>query len=166
MTAPKHDNRKAALAQIHIGKKQLGLDDDLYRQMLENRTGKRSCADMSLAELYQVIQMLENAGFKKHRGRTAGDASSRRGYYSPKAQGKIIDVMRAVWIEMHQKGIVRDGSELALTHWAKRASANRNGGVGVDSLDWLERDWRLAGQVLEDLKQWRKRALKEQARGN
>ena len=183
----KRDNRKTALAQIHIAKKQLGLDDDTYREMLVNITGKRSCSGMAIGELYQVIQALEKAGFKR-RGKPSGqigkdfarigkdDAASgksvgaqpsaRNNYYSPKSQGKIIDVMRAVWIEMHRKGIVRDGSELALTHWAKRASAKRNGGVGVDSLDWLEQDWRLASKVLEDLKQWRKRALKEQACGN
>ncbi|MFN3881912.1 MAG: gp16 family protein [Nitrincola lacisaponensis] len=150
----KRDNRKAALAQIHIAKKQLGLDEDTYRQMLKNLTGKSSCSDMVIGELYQVIRHLENVGFKKHR--------PRRNQYSPRSTGKIIDVMRAVWIQMHQAGIVRDGSEIALTHWAKRASSQRNGGVGVESLEWLERDTRLASQVLEDLKQWRKRALKQQ----
>ncbi|WP_051298669.1 gp16 family protein [Marinobacterium litorale] len=153
------DNRKAALAQIHIAKKQLGLDDDIYREMLENITGKRSCSGMAIGELYQVIKHLENVGFKRNRG---GQPKSRRQqYYSPKSKGQIIDVMRAIWIEMHQAGIVRDGSELALTHWAKRASSKRNGGVGVDSLDWLERDTKLASQVLEDLKQWNKRVHRQ-----
>lgn len=182
MTAQKRDNRKAALAQIHIAKKQLGLDDDLYRQMLVDVTGKRSCSDMAIGELYQVIHALEKAGFKrrgKHSGQIGkhsarfgkGDAASgkpegsqsstRNSYYSPKSQGQIIDVMRAIWIEMHKAGIVRDGSELALTHWAKRASSRRNGGIGVDSLEWLERDHKLAGQVLEDLKQWNKRIQRE-----
>lgn len=151
------DNRKSVLAQIHIAKKQLGLDDDTYRQMLANLTGKRSCSDMVLAELYQVIRHLENVGFKKHRG----TARRKRLQYSPKSQGQIIDVMRAVWIEMHKAGIVRDGSELALTRWAKRASSRRNGGIGVDSLEWLERDTKLASQVLEDLKQWRNRVLRQ-----
>lgn len=176
------DNRKAALAQIHIGKKQLGLDDDIYRQMLENVTGKRSCSGMAIGELYQVIQALEKAGFKrrgKHSGysgkdsaRTGKDSavsgksagaqpSARNSYYSPKSKGQIIDVMRAIWIEMHKAGIVHDGSELALTRWAKRASSSRNGGVGVDSLEWLERDHKLASQVLEDLKQWNKRIQDE-----
>lgn len=164
MTASKRDNRKAALAQIHIAKKQLGLDDDLYRQMLVDVTGKRSCSDMAIGELYQVIHALEKAGFKcrgAENSRTYGRATKRYTYYSPKSQGQIIDVMRAIWIEMHKAGIVRDGSELALTHWAKRASSRRNGGIGVDSLEWLERDHKLAGQVLEDLKQWGKRIQRE-----
>ena len=153
-TMQKKDNRKAALAQIHIAKSQLGLDDDTYRQMLKNLTGKRSCSDMVIGELYIVIRHLENVGFKKHR--------PRRGQYSPRSTGKVIDVMRAIWIEMHKAGFVKDGSELALTRWAKRASSQRNGGIGVESLEWLEKDTRLAIQVLEDLKQWQKRAAKKQ----
>lgn len=153
-TMQKKDNRKAALAQIHIAKSQLGLDDDTYRQMLKNLTGKRSCSDMVIGELYIVIRHLENVGFKKHR--------PRRRQYSPRSTGKVIDVMRAIWIEMHKAGFVKDGSELALTRWAKRASSQRNGGIGIESLEWLEKDTRLAIQVLEDLKQWHKRAAKKQ----
>lgn len=145
------DNRKAALAQIHIAEKQLGMDRETYRAMLKTVTGKDSCAAMSLMELHKVIHHLRRVGFKpKPRGRV-----------SPKAQGKIVDVMRAIWIQMHQVGMVRDGSETALAHWAKRASSQRNGGIGVDSLEWLEKDHRLASQVLEDLKQWRKRVARQ-----
>lgn len=153
------DNRKAALARIHIAKEQLGLDDAFYRQMLENLTGKRSCSDMVLAELYQVIRHLENVGFKQHRGRPVSARRHRR-HYSPKAQGQIIDVMRAIWIEMHKAGIVRDGSEAALTAYAKRMSSQLNGGIGVDSLEWLERDTQLAIAVLEALKQWQRRTAR------
>lgn len=156
-----NDNRKKALAQIHIAKKQLGLDEGVYREMLVNLTGKPSCSMMALTELYQVIKHLESVGFQRRSGRLPGSMR-----YSPKSKGQIIDVMRAIWIEMYKAGIVRDGSEVALTHWAKRASSQRNGGIGVESLDWLERDQRLASQVLEDLKQWQKRALKELNRGN
>jgi phage gp16-like protein len=61
----KRDNRKGVTAQIHIAKKQLGLDDDTYRQMIATTTGgKRSCADCSVAELHQVLQGLKNRGFQ------------------------------------------------------------------------------------------------------
>lgn len=61
----KHDNRKAVTAQIHIAKKQLGLDDDTYRQMIATTAGgKRSCADCSVSELHQVLQGLKDRGFK------------------------------------------------------------------------------------------------------
>jgi len=66
-------NRKGVLAQIHIAKKELGLDDDTYRQMIATTTGgKRSCSDCSVSELHQVLQGLKNRGFKaKPRKRVA-----------------------------------------------------------------------------------------------
>lgn len=61
----KHDNRKKVLAQIHIARKQLALDEDTYRQMLATVTGgKRSCSDCNVAELYQVLQHMKDRGFK------------------------------------------------------------------------------------------------------
>lgn len=148
-----NDNRKKAQAQIHIAKKQLGLDDDTYRQMLLAVTGKDSCRALSLAELYKVIHHLKGKGFKTRRQRRL----------SPTAHGQMIDVLRALWIKMHREGIVRDGSESALERWVKRASSQRNGGIGVDSMEWLERDTRLVSAVIEDLKRWRARAKKQQA---
>lgn len=61
----KHDNRKKVLAQIHIARKQLALDEDTYRQMLATVTGgKRSCSDCNVGELYQVLQHMKDRGFK------------------------------------------------------------------------------------------------------
>ncbi|AVI04929.1 hypothetical protein [Alteromonadaceae phage B23] len=61
----RHDNRKKVLAQIHIARKQLDLDEDTYRQMLATVTGgKRSCSDCNVAELYQVLQHMKDRGFK------------------------------------------------------------------------------------------------------
>lgn len=152
---PKKDNRKAALAQIHIGKKQLGLDDDIYRDMLNRVTGKRSCSKMHISELYQVIDHLRKCGFKTKRQPEKSDRAQKK-QLSPKASGQVIDVMRAVWIEMHHEGIVDDGSEMALTRWAERQSSQLNGGVGIAELEWLERT-KLVSPVLESLKQWRTR---------
>lgn len=58
------DNRKSLLVRIHIGKKQLGLDDELYRDMLKQVTGKNSCAKMHISELYLVLERLKKSGFK------------------------------------------------------------------------------------------------------
>lgn len=53
------NGRNALLAQIHIGRKALGLDEDTYRDMLEAATGKRSCADMRLGDLVKICGQLE-----------------------------------------------------------------------------------------------------------
>lgn len=57
-------NRNQLLAAIHIGKKKLGLDDDVYRDMLENLTGKRSAKALNLNQLHDVIKHLDHLGFR------------------------------------------------------------------------------------------------------
>lgn len=56
--------RKSLIAKIHIGKNQLGLDDDTYRGLLANTTGKTSCTEMSDSELHQVLNVMVQKGFK------------------------------------------------------------------------------------------------------
>ncbi|BEH14294.1 gp16 family protein [Marinobacter shengliensis] len=69
----KRDNRKGVLAQIHIARKELALDEDTYRQMIATVTGgKRSCSDCSVAELHKIVQHMKERGFKaKPRKRVA-----------------------------------------------------------------------------------------------
>ncbi len=156
-TPPRRDNRKVALAQVHIAKKQLAMDDDIYREVLVGVTGKNSCKDMSLSELFLIIKHFEKCGFKSGRQSVRGQKKT----FSPTASGQYIDVMRALWINMFKAGMIEDGSEMALTRWAKRQSSQLNGGIGIDGLDWLERDAKLVIKVLESLKQWHKRVLRQ-----
>lgn len=46
------------LAKIHIAKKQLGIEDDEYRDILQNATGKRSSALMDEREIIKAIRAL------------------------------------------------------------------------------------------------------------
>lgn len=57
------DNRTALIAKIHIAKKQLGLDDATYRDVLERVTGKTSCKEMQLDELKAVFAECKRLGF-------------------------------------------------------------------------------------------------------
>ncbi|MCK9139468.1 regulatory protein GemA, partial [Haemophilus influenzae] len=50
--------RKNLIAKIHIGKSQLGLDDETYRQLLVSTTGKTSCTEMTESELQQVLNIM------------------------------------------------------------------------------------------------------------
>lgn len=67
------NNRKGVLAQIHIARKELALDEDTYRQMIATVTGgKRSCSDCNVAELHKIVQHMKERGFKaKPRKRVA-----------------------------------------------------------------------------------------------
>lgn len=151
------NHRRTTLAKIHIAKKQLGLDDEAYRDRLQQLTGQRSCSKMAIGNLFKVLKHLEECGFK---AKPPSQAKRRNGHaskYSPKSQGRPVDVIRALWIQMAQQGLIRDGSEAALTAWVKRTTSRINGGVGIDSLEWLATDEAMTSRVIAVLKQWKKR---------
>lgn len=61
----KGENRKSLIQKIHIGKSQLGFDDDTYRDFLAlHGNDKSSCTQMSVPELYAVFNAMKAAGFK------------------------------------------------------------------------------------------------------
>ena len=101
--------RSAPLVMIHVGKKQLGLDDDAYRGLLERVTGKRSAAELSEAERNAVVADMRRQGFKP--------ASKPRlkgldGPYAAKLQ--------ALWIAGWNLGVVRDRRDKALVSFVER----------------------------------------------
>lgn len=57
------DDRRRELAQIHIAKKQLGLEDDTYRDMLWMIGRVRSSADLGAQGRRQVLEHLKARGF-------------------------------------------------------------------------------------------------------
>lgn len=56
--------RRAALAKIHLAKKQLGMDDDTYRAMLLTIGGVKSSKDLTGEGVHKVLRHLEHAGAK------------------------------------------------------------------------------------------------------
>lgn len=56
-------SRNAMLSQIHIAQKDLGLDEETYRAMLEQLTGKRSCRDLTDRQLSLVLGSLRRQGW-------------------------------------------------------------------------------------------------------
>ncbi len=58
------DLRKRELAQIHIARQQLGMDDDTYRAMLWTVARVKSAADLDWAGRKQVLDHCKAKGFK------------------------------------------------------------------------------------------------------
>ncbi len=54
--------RQRDLARIHLIKKQLGLDDATYRELLQGLTGKSSAAEMDRHERWTVLQEMSHLG--------------------------------------------------------------------------------------------------------
>ncbi|MBO1856821.1 regulatory protein GemA [Burkholderia cenocepacia] len=134
---------KSTLAKIHIAKQQLGMDDDTYRAMLRSVGGVQSSKELTPAGASRVLKHLEQSGFKPV-GRkptmhaAADDAQSRK--------------IRALWIDLHARGEVRDSSENALASYVHRQT-------GVSALKWLSAAQ--ASLVIESLKKWIERLPEE-----
>lgn len=160
-TAPKPNtktksSRQKVIARIHIGKAQLCLNDDTYRMMLEFVTGKSSCREMSLAELFAVEHHMIAKGFRPLKG-----GSRKR--ISPQSRHKLpyektsVDKLRALWIDMAKKGQLTDGSENALEAWVIRMSKRYNEGRGIEKIEWLKQNHALCSHLIECLKKWQQR---------
>jgi phage gp16-like protein len=73
MPTPSNSRRHALLARVHILVKELGMDDDAYRQALHDAFGVRSCRDLNEAELAHFADCLARGLPKKNpQRRSAG----------------------------------------------------------------------------------------------
>lgn len=148
-TAP--DIRKRELAQIHVAKAQLGLDDETYRAMLWTVARVKSSADLDWAGRKKVIDHLKAKGFKiKSPSKPAKAAPSR-----PMAQDPEAKKIRALWIFLHELGAVHNPSEEALSAYVKRIAK-------VDALQWI--NGYQAETLIESMKKWAMRFLPEQVK--
>lgn len=127
---------------IHVAKKSLALDDDMYRALLQAQTGKTSCSDMSMSELEMVAEHLRSRGFAE---RPAKAAKPQKQPLANDPQSKKI---RALWLTLRDMGAIEDSSEQALRAYVKRQTQ-------VEGLEWL--NGYQASLVIESLKRWVKR---------
>lgn len=139
--------RREELAKIHIGKSQLGLSDDIYRDIVREASGGKceSSADLDWRGRRAVLERFAELGWKirhKSKGRAAAKPSR------PLADAPQAKKIRALWLALHAAGKVRDSSEEALGSYVKRMT-------GVDALQWLPADQ--ARTVIESLKKWLER---------
>ena len=157
MTASNERTRLIRLVQV--GRRSLGLDDETYRELLTQQSGKCSAAALSIQELDKVLQAMKGAGFKPtvKRGVKGGKQKRLSPVSGTQVRTAEIGVIRAIWITMAKHGLLRDGSETALNHYVERQTVRINNGVGVAEVSWL--DGALAYSVLESLKHWHKREM-------
>jgi phage gp16-like protein len=133
--------RKALVAKVKIAQKQLGMDDDTYRDFLEGVTGKRSASILKVWELENVVKALRAKGFKD---KPAKDAGSR-----PQAEDDQSRLIRSLWLQLHDADKVRDSSERSLVHWVRSQFKTSE---GIEALQWLS--VRQKRRIIEQLKQW------------
>ncbi|MFM5241187.1 gp16 family protein [Aeromonas rivipollensis] len=151
--------RTRLIRLVQVGRRSLGLDEETYRELLTQQSGKRSAAELTLQELDKVLLAMKAVGFKPTVKRPVKVTVSKR--FSPARGAPVktaeIGVIRAIWITMHRHGLLRDGSESALNHYVERQTVRLNNGIGVAEVAWLSEA--LAYPVLESLKNWHKREM-------
>ncbi|PZO81626.1 MAG: GemA protein [Mesorhizobium amorphae] len=126
-----------ALAAIHVAKKQLGLDDDTYRDLLERETGHRSAKGLTSAQQENVLAAMRRQGFTPKAPSTRSEQPFK---------GRFAGILQAYWISAYHLGLVRDRSDSALISFVRRQT-------GIDHMRWL-RDAAEAARVIEALKGW------------
>jgi phage gp16-like protein len=87
---------KSTLATIHIGKKQLALDDDTYRAMLRSVAGVESAKDLTSVGAAKVLKHMEHCGFKpKHSGKRRPRVAVARAGQLSKIEALLVDAGRS-----------------------------------------------------------------------
>jgi phage gp16-like protein len=152
MAAPAHaPARRSAspmLAKVQIARKELGLDEDTYRAVLERLTGQRSAAGLDDRRLGLVLDEFKAKGWKPALVQGAKATASK----SPRRQAAshpVAKKARALWISLHKLGVVENSSEQALEAFAFRQ-------LGVERLDWAKQ--REGFRLIEALKAMAERA--------
>lgn len=129
---------------IHVAKREFGLEEDDFRDVLERVTGKRSLRDMTEPERLAVVEDFKARGFKVKR-----DKRGKR-TYSSKAYVRMI---HALWASCARLGVIENGGKAALRSFV--ANQTQAQGQRVDDPDFLT--YAQASPIIETLKSMEKR---------
>jgi len=124
--------RKKLIQLIHIGKAELGMNDEAYRVFLSGHCGRDSAAKMTIRQLEQVLKALRDNGFAQAPCRVRQEEKGLATY----AQ---LEYIKGMW----QK-CARNKNEAALAAFVKRVA-------GVEALRFL--DIELARKVILALRE-------------
>ena len=129
---------RADLAKIHIAKKELGLTDEEYCDILREQFHKNSAKDLTAGQAFRLLGYFRQKGWKpkSRQGALAGFA------IPPDGQSRKI---LALWISLHKSGQVCNGSDQALLKFVRRLT-------GRDRLEWCTSAEK--NKVIEALKDW------------
>jgi phage gp16-like protein len=134
----------ALLKTIHVGCRQLGLDEDTRRDLQLVATGKASLKEMTPAEQQLVLDALKARGFK------TGPASGKnKGFRNPASRGDV-RFCHVLWGKLVQAGAVQVPGATGLNAFIRARFEKAWGAVPLD-IDGL-RDWQQIAAVIEALK--------------
>lgn len=135
--------KHAEIAKIHIAKNDLGLSDDIYRDIIREASGGKTESSVKLTWQGRraVLERMKELGFVPKLAKAAGTFTRRQ---ADDPQSKML---RGCWIELHKAGIVRNPAEVALVAFGKRLT-------GKDALQWYtDRDVTIVKKALDEMKE-------------
>lgn len=127
------------LAKIHIAKKELGLTDDEYRDILRAHFRKDSAAKLTPVQAGRLLNHFKKLGWKPRQRTLPGMTL---------AADPMSKKIRALWLTLADSGVIHNRSEKAMLAFVKRQT-------GRNRLEWCtvqDKD-----KVIEALKDWAKR---------
>lgn len=127
------------LAKVHIAKKELGLDDEVYRAILRRLTGQESAKGLTVRELDTVLVEFQRLGWEPKAATEKPKRSS----------DKRIRKIWAIWGELCRRGETHTPTKAGLRAFVQ----NR---TGVSDPEWLKGDD--IASVLNELVSWQQRA--------
>ena len=134
-----NQHRRAMIAKIQIARKDLAMDEDDYRQIVFDKTGRTSLKEASEADLARVLDVMKAKGFRPI-AKTGAVAA---------AQHPMARKARALWISLYHLGVVHNASEQALEAFAARQ-------LKCDKLVWARQSD--AFRLIEALKDMARRS--------
>lgn len=138
------DPRRAALAKIHIAKKELAMTDDSYQALLQRLTGKESAQTLSLLDLEKLLAEFKRLGWRPKARKQKTEATE--DWRMPR-----IRLLKRLWLWLHQHGQVRDVSDRALLSFCQQH-------MQATQLLWA--DSAELNKCVETLKSWQRRTQK------
>lgn len=136
---PATQRRRAMIAKIQIARKDLAMEEDDYRQIVFNQTGRTSLKEANPGELDAVLKVMVSKGFRPLPKAGSGRA----------AQHPVAGKARALWISLYQLGEVHNSGEAAFEAFACKQ-------LGCDKLVWARQSDGF--KLIEALKSWAERS--------
>ena len=134
---------------IHIGCKQIGLDNDTRRDLQLVATGKASMSDMTEADLLKMVEALKQRGFK------SGFKGAAKGRRAPAPRGDL-RFIHVMWRLLGDAGAIDSPGRDGLNAFIRSRFENTWSSVPID-IDAL-RDHQRIDAVVQALKAMCRRA--------
>jgi phage gp16-like protein len=136
----------ALIRLVHVGARELGLDDDTRRDLQLVTTGKASLKDMTHGELTRVVEALKARGFT-----VSAKGKARR----PPAARADVRFAHVLWRLLHDAGHAKVGGPKGLNAFIQARFSKKWGAAPLD-IDVMQ-EWSQIRDVIDALTDWCRR---------